>query len=178
MDLLGLPLMPSQPSSSSGWLTLSARTLRTVTARWAWMHLKSLVPDHRAQPATRNYFQCMRPFRSEKTISLPMDSPLILLSVTEWLVWPHDELLKSLWGSRAPRSHRGAACLSHTRTLHKLGVERVVISMITLFWLLRLTTWAMPKHIIIINWWVRVLKIWLYDMCSAVSPSALLLGNN
>lgn len=30
-----------------------------------------------------NYFQCVRPFLSEKTISLPKDSPLILLSLTE-----------------------------------------------------------------------------------------------
>lgn len=102
---------------SSGWLTLSAGTHRTVTVRRAWVCLKSLVPDHQAQLAPCNYFQCVRPFLSEKTIRLPADSPLILLSLTEWLLWPHDELLKPLWGIRTAGRDCGTVCLSHTRTL-------------------------------------------------------------
>lgn len=176
MHLLALPLMLAQQSGSSGWLTPSAITLQTVTAHWVWVHLQSLVPAHQAQPATCNYFQSVRPFLSEKTISLLTDSPLILLSLKEWLLWPHDELLKPLWGIRAPWNDWHCLPLIHKDT--ELGFERLIISIITLFWLLRLTTWAMPKHIIIINWWARVLKIWLYDMCSTISPSVLLLRNN
>lgn len=136
--------------------------------------LKSLVPEHQAQLVTRNYFQRVRPFPNEKAIRLPMDSPLILLSLTTLASWwvtktsvGYQNCMKWQWHS-FPLTHKGT----------ELGFERCVISIITLFWLLRLTTWAMPKHIIIINWWAGVLKIWLYDMCSAVSPSALLLGNN
>lgn len=82
---------------------------------------------------------------------------------------------KTLMGYQSPMNWLWHSLpLMHKDT--ELGFERLVISIITLFWLLRLTTWAMPKYIII-NWWARVLKIWLYDMCLAISPSVLLLGN-
>lgn len=163
-------------SSCRRWQRMSSPTLCTITAHWAPAFLISLVPDHRARAAICDSFQHVQPLLRERPSVCPWTH--LYLSFL-WLsdCWPENEFLRPLWGVGALRSGCGTTYLSRTRTL-SWGFERLVISIITSFWLLRLTTWAVPEYIIIINWWVRVLQIWLYDMCSAISPSLWLLGNS
>lgn len=165
--------MSSQQSSCSRWQSMSSRTLRTVTAH-SVPYISGFRPSGPARHLQR--FSTCTSIPAWKAISLPMDSPLPLLSLAQWLPareWV-SEVFTGRWSLTKPLWY--SVPLRHKDT--ELGFERLVISIITSFWLLRLTTWAVPKYIIIINWWVRVLKIWLYDMCSAISPSLLLLGNN
>lgn len=122
-----------------------------------------LFPECGAIPEWKNH-QSLRGLTSNSPFS---DRETILASwwATKTFMG-YQSPMKWLWHS-LPLTHKDT----------ELGFERLIISIITLFWLLRLTTWAMPKNIII-NWWVGVLKIWLCDMYAAIPPCVLLLGNN